>query len=87
MTDFNLKDLPLIELGNPAWRSIEAWAKNNLEKLRGQRENKKADLRKLDQLLGEIDGMKDLLALPALIKRERSHVPTSDDNFNIPPLS
>lgn len=86
MTKFNPSELPVIEPGNPAWQTIKAWAEMNLKRLRDQRENELADLRKLDVALGGIVSMKVLLALPELIKaeRRRSDDPVMGDEFNIP---
>jgi len=86
MTEFKLEDQPKIDLGNPAWRTIEGWVQMNLKRLRKQRENPLADLRKLDVDLGGIVAMKALLGLPKLISEERRRKddPIQGDEFNIP---
>jgi len=84
MVEFKLENQPVIELGSPAWRAVEAWAQHNLERLREQRENEAADLRKLDIALGSITTLKMLLALPAQIKQEHKRDPVAGDDFGIP---
>jgi len=84
MVKFDLQECAMIEPGNPAWGTIEAWAQMNLERLRESRENKASDLRELDIALGGITTLKMLLALPEQIKRERKRDPVADDDFNIP---
>ncbi len=81
---FNPADMAVIEPGNPAWQTVKTWAEWNLERLRDQRENELADLRKLDVTLGSIIAMKMLLELPELIRVERKRGPVQGDEFNIP---
>lgn len=77
-------DTPVIESGDPTWRTIESWATARIDDLREQREQPGADLRKLDNALGAIVVLKDLLALPAAIKKERKRDPVKGDSFDIP---
>ncbi len=86
MEDFKPSEMPIIEPGNPVWQTIEAWVRMNLSRLRRQRENGVADIRKLDTALGGIIAMKALLDLPAQIKQARMHEPVMCDDFGIPGL-
>ena len=74
----------LIDTDSPAWKAVEQWAYMYLAKQRGLREDSTADLRKLDQLLGSIKILNELLDLPAAIRKERLRDPVQGDSFDIP---
>ena len=83
---FDPGEATLTSAGNPTWPSVELWAKHQLKTLREQREKKGSDLRDLDIALGSIAALKELLALPELIRQERNSDPIHEDDFNIPNL-
>jgi hypothetical protein len=87
MAKFKLQDLAVIEPGNPAWQSVEAWANFELGRMREIREDKKLEQRELDLALGDIIRLKELLRLPKLIKQERNRTPVTGDDFGIPNLN
>jgi len=72
---------------SPTWKAIQAWAETHLHELREVRESPQADLRRLDQSLGSVMILKELLDLPATQKRDRVREPVMDDSFDIPPIS
>ena len=78
------RDLQIIELGSTVWNTVSDWANGELNRLRDQREEPGADVRKLDQALGGIVQLKALLALPAAIRKERNRDPVMGDKFDIP---
>ena len=76
----------LIDTDSPAWKGVEDWAVFQIARLRSVREDSTADLRKLDQALGGITILNELLALPAYIRKERLRDPVRGDEFDIPTL-
>ena len=85
MARWSAKDQPIIDPGNPAWSTIEAWAKYELERLREKRETVGADQRELDLALGYIHALCQLLKLPDDIRRERKRDPLMSEGFDLPP--
>lgn len=84
MAKFKAKDRPHIDPGNPTWVTVRDWAEDHRATIRRLREDHTADLRKLDQLLGAIGALTDLLNLPEEI-REAKKDPVPDENhFGIP---
>ena len=82
----SIRPLELIDTTAPAWKVVESWAKSKAARLRLLREDPGADIRKLDQTLGGITILKELLDLPAEIRKERSRDPIRGDSFDIPSL-
>ena len=79
-----IDDWPIIEPGNPTWVTVREWAEGSMEVLRAMRERPGVDLRELDQALGSINILKDLLGLPEAIKQHRKHEAVQGDDFGIP---
>ena len=71
-------------LGSPTWSIVKEWAELELTRLRDSREKTDSDPRKLDQDLGGINAMKELLALPDAIKKARSQEEIKGVDFGIP---
>ena len=79
-----MDEYSIIELSNPVWQIIAHWSETRMEDLRAGREQPGADLRKLDQALGSILILQELLELPSEIRRDRNREPLPSDGFGIP---
>ena len=74
-----VKDLGNIDTMSETWDTIHKWACAELKAARHAREASGADLRQLDEKLGRVQVLTELLDMPGELEAARKREPVSDD--------